>query len=279
MSDTSAQPAPVTGIYLYCLARPQCLGADRSLPGPQLPGVDERYPVTALCDGDAVALISEVVIADFSEQNLQTLEWIGERASRHEAVVAQTMKLSPVLPVKFGTLYHGRASLKDFLQRYRPAIELGLTKLRGKSEWSVKGYLVEQEARNIIAAEDSEVLSRRASLSPSPGLRYMQQKQLDAAIDAALERGLLRIGQDLQQALSRVALESTAMRLHASAVTGRAERMVFNASFLLTDEILADFSTALAEQQDAYQVIGLTLELRGPWPPYNFCPNLSEEAS
>ena len=264
------------GIYLYCLARPECLGADGALLGPALPGVDEGYPVTALCDDDLVAVISEVVIADFSEQNLQTLEWIGARATRHEAVVARTMARSPVLPVKFGTLYHGRSSLKDFLQRHRPTMELGLDKLRGKSEWSVKGYLVEQEARNIIAAEDSEVLSRRASLSPSPGLRYMQQKQLDATIDAALERGLTRVNQDLQLALSRHALESTFMRLHANAVTGRTERMVFNSSFLLTEEILDEFSSALSQQQDAYASIGLTLELRGPWPPYNFCPALSE---
>jgi hypothetical protein len=247
--------------------------------GPALLGIDPGYPIEVLGDGDVVAVISEVVLADFSEQNLQTLEWIGERATRHEAVVARTMASSPVLPVKFGTLYHGRASLKDFLQRHRPTIERGLDKLRGKSEWSVKGYLMEQDARNIIAAEDSEVLSRRASLSSSPGLRYMQQKQLDATIDAALERGLTRVNLDLQSTLSRYALESTLMRLHANAVTGRTERMVFNSSFLLTDEILEEFSAALSQQQDAYASIGLTLELRGPWPPYNFCPTLSDPAA
>ena len=269
----------MTGVYLYCLARSDCLGADGALLGPALPGVDERYPVLALCDGDVVAVISEVVVADFSEQNLQTLEWIGARATRHEAVVARTMACSPVLPVKFGTLYHGRSSLMDFLQRHLPAIELGLDKLRGKSEWSVKGYLVEQEARDILAAEDSEVLSRRASLSSSPGLRYMQQKQLDATIAAALERGLTRVNQDLQLALSQYALGSTFMRLHASAVTGRTQRLVFNSSFLLTEEIIEEFSAALSQQQEAYASIGLTLELRGPWPPYNFCPALSEASA
>ncbi len=267
------------GIYLYCLARPECLGADGALLGPALPGVDEGYPVTALCDDDLVAVISEVVIADFSEQNLQTLEWIGARATRHEAVVARTMAHSPVLPVKFGTLYHGRSSLKDFLLRHRAAIERGLTKLRGKSEWSVKGYLLEEDARRIIAVEDSEVQARRASLSLSPGLRYMQQKQLDATIDAALERGLSRVNQDLQAALTRYALESMFMRLHTSAVTGRAERMVFNSSFLLTEEILEEFRAALSQQQEAYTSIGLTLELRGPWPPYNFCPSLADEVA
>lgn len=264
------------GIYLYCLARPECLSAGGALAGQAWQGVDERYPVTVLRDADVVAVIGEVVIAEFSEENLQTLSWIGERASRHEAVVEQVMAAAPVLPVKFGTLYRSRASLLEFLQQHHKSIEQALDQLRGKSEWSVKGYLVEEDARRIIAAEDAEVRTRRAALSSSPGVRYLQQKQLDARIEAALEAGVARVSHDLQQALASHALDASPLRLHASAVTGRAERMVFNGSFLLTPEMLPDFRSALSDQQEAYQVIGLSLELRGPWPPYNFCPNLAE---
>lgn len=264
------------GVYLYCLARPECLSAVGLLADEGLRGVDERHPVATLCDGNVVAVIGKVVIADFSERNLQTLSWIGERATWHEAVVTRIMAASPVLPVKFGTLYRSRASLLEFLQQHHKSIEQALDQLRGKSEWSVKGYLVEEDARRIIAAEDTEVQTRRAALSSSPGVRYLQQKQLDARIEAALESGVARVSHDLQQALALHALDFSPLRLHASAVTGRVERMVFNGSFLLTPEMLSDFRSALSEQQEAYQVIGLSLELRGPWPPYNFCPNLSQ---
>jgi hypothetical protein len=181
-----------------------------------------------------------------------------------------------VLPVKFGTIYRSRDSLLAFLQRHRKAIELGLDTLIEKNEWSVKGYLIEEDARQIIAAGDSQVQSRRAALSQSPGLRYLQQKQLDASIETALETGLDRVNQDLLRSLSPHSIDSAMLRLHASTVTGRPERMVFNAAFLLDAETLPDFRVALAQQQDAYQPFGLALELRGPWPPYNFCPDLSE---
>lgn len=276
MTDLPPEAVPELGIYLYCLARPECLSALGMLAQEGLHGVDERYAVAALCDANVVAVIGEVVIGEFSEQNLQTLSWIGERATRHEAVVTRIMAASPVLPVKFGTIYRSRASLRDFLQRHHENIEPALDQLRDKGEWSVKGYLVEEDARRIIAAEDPEVQSRRAALSASPGVRYLQQKQLDARIEAALEAGVARVSHDLQQALALHALDSSPLRLHASAVTGRTERMVFNSGFLLTPEMLPDFRSALSDQQEAYQVIGLSLELRGPWPPYNFCPNLSE---
>lgn len=276
MTDLLHDEAPLTGIYLYCLARPECLPAVKGLVEQDLRGVDEHYPVVALNDAGVVAVTGEVVIAEFSEQNLQTLSWVGARAGRHEAVVARIMGASPVLPVKFGTIFRSRTSLAEFLDRHREDIVQALDKLRDKTEWSVKGYLVEEDARSILAAEDPEIRSRRAALSPSPGARYLQQKQLDAMIEAALEVGVTQVSHDLHQALGLHAMASTALRLHASAVTGRPERMVFNGSFLLTPETLADFRAALSDQQDTYKVIGLALELRGPWPPYNFCPMLSE---
>ena len=270
MSDSVAS----TGIYLYCLARIDCLATVQSLAAQKELSVDPDYGVAALPSAGVVAVISEVLLSEFSEANLQDLSWLGERALRHEAVVARIMAVSPVLPVKFGTLYHSRESLKLFMDQHHGAIDQALDKLRDRAEWSVKGYLVGEDARNIIAAEDPDIQARRAAMSPSPGVRYLQQKQLDSKIDAALEGALARISHDLGEALALRAEGAAALRLHASAVTGRAERMVFNSGYLLGPDTIDDFRSALAEQQEAYTPIGLSLELRGPWPPYNFCPEL-----
>ncbi len=279
MSAGPAVDAPLTGIYLYCLARLDGLAAVKELAEDKRCGVDTHYCVAALPNSGVVAVISEVLLSEFSEANLQDLSWLGERAMRHEAVVARILEASPVLPVKFGTLYKSQTSLKQFMQQHHDAIDQALERLRDKAEWSVKGYLLEEEARKIIAAEDPEIQARRDAMSQSPGVRYLQQKQLENKIDTALEGALTRVNHDLHQALALKAEDSSALRLHASSVTGRAERMVFNGGFLLGAETIAGFRAALAEQQEAYQVIGLTLELRGPWPPYNFCPDLSSAKS
>ena len=282
MSGAVQDTASKTGVYLYCLARPDCLPSLKHFATLGLPGDELPAHVTALADDRAqpkvIALVSDVAIDDFSEANLQTLSWVGERASQHEAVVAMAMRASTVLPVKFGTIFRTVENLKQFMAMHDAAIDQSLDALRDKSEWSVKGYLDEEVAKDIIAAADAEVTSRRAALSASPGARYMQHKQIDALIEKAVEKGVLRVAHDLQQALLAHADASRVLRCHASSVTGRAERMIFNGSFLLTPEALADFREALAQQQEAYQVIGLSLELRGPWPAYNFCPDLSGAA-
>src|SRR3990167_1524593 len=138
MTDLLHDEAPLTGIYLYCLARPECLPALEDMAGQDLRGVDEHYPAMALNDAGVVAVVGEVVISEFSEQNLQTLSWVGARAGRHEAVVARIMDASPVLPVKFGTIFRSRASLQEFLDRHRNNILQALDQLRDKTEWSVK---------------------------------------------------------------------------------------------------------------------------------------------
>ena len=186
------------------------------------------------------------------------------------------MGASPVLPVKFGTIFRSRTSLKEFLGRHQEGIVRVLDDLRDKTEWSAKGYLVEEEARRMVAASDPAIQSRVAALSSSPGVRYLQQKQLDAMIEAALRAWLKQVTHDLHEVLVLHAVASSELRCHTSAVTGRPERMVFNCSFLLTPDTLPDFRWAFSDQQNAHKGTGLTLDLRGPWPPYNFCPTLSE---
>ncbi len=279
MNSALQNTASKTGVYLYCLARPECLSSLDHFSAMGLHGDQQPARVTALTDDrvqpKVIALVSDVAIDDFSEENLQTLSWVGERASQHEAVVAMAMRASTVLPVKFGTIFRTVDSLKQFMAKHDTAIDQSLDALRDKTEWSVKGYLDEDKARDIIAAEDADIANRRAALSASPGARYMQLKQIDGLIEQAVEKGVALVAHDLLQALQAHASASRGLRCHASAMTGRDERMIFNASFLLTAEALEDFRDALAQQQEAYQVIGLSLELRGPWPAYNFCPDLS----
>ena len=107
------------GLYLYCIAESASLPAVNGVLDQAPEGVDLRYPVTRLSVGGVSAVVGQVLVAEFSEHNLQDLSWLGARASRHEGVVAWTMAASPVLPVKFGTIFSSRESLIAFLARHR----------------------------------------------------------------------------------------------------------------------------------------------------------------
>ena len=280
MTD-SHDEASRLGTYLYCLAKPECLSLVKSLAeqagqGHGAVGIDEQYPISSLEQDGIVGVIGKVDPNEFHDENLQRLDWIGPRVCRHEAVVEAVMGASPVLPVKFGTIFRSHTALIRLLGRHSQTITSFLEELQDKAEWSVKGYLHDEAARQRVATEDSAIQSRLASLSASPGVRYMQQKQVDTMIEAALREWVGRLVRDIQEALATHAVEQTELKLLSPTVTGRSERMIFNGGFLVAHSALPDFRAALAAQNPIHSSSGLTLELRGPWPPYNFCPILSE---
>ncbi len=60
----------------------------------------------------------------------------------------------------------------------------------------------------------------------------------------------------------------------STALTHRAERMVWNGALLLATSAVAAFQTACAQLASSLVPEGLLLEVTGPWPPYHFAPSL-----
>jgi hypothetical protein len=277
MNAMAAHPA-ARGVYLYCLARFAGVQAFGGTGGDSLAGVDERFPVTVLEAAGIAAVIGDIDPREFTDENLQALSWLAPRAMRHEAVIERVMAASAVLPVKFGTIFVNRDSLTEFLIRHRQRIESVLDDLTDRQEWSVKGYVNQPKARELMLGRDPEIGARLAALSPAPGLRYLQQKGLEPYIERALS-GWVRRGTDaMLGALLEHAAGSAALRCHPNSVTGRLDRMVFNCSFLLDPGALEGFRAAFDDQAGCCTGTGLTFELKGPWPPYNFCPALADGA-
>ena len=272
-------------LYLYCLAgsawdwarESERVAAFDMLTREGLRGVDERHPIQMLHAEGIVAVCSAVQASDFVDENMQQLQWLAPRAMRHDSVVAGVMRVAPVLPVRFGTLFHGRHSLLAFLERHHADMLWRLEQLRDKSEWSVKGYLDEERVRRVQTDTDPALRSRGGALSNSLGIRFLQQKQLDEAVERAIQAHVTRCADEVQQGLAAHAVASNMLRCHGSASSGHAERMVFNISFLVDRQRLGVFRDEVWVRCDGMARTGLSLEMSGPWPPYNFCDELPPE--
>jgi hypothetical protein len=268
----------MNSIYLYCFASPACVAIVNELSATKGAGIDDISSLLTLeCDG-IVAVIGKVDASEFNDQNLQSMEWVGQRAYRHAALVEKVMGSSSVLPVKFGTLFDSTESLTQLLIQHQEQIAMFLEKLQDKSEWSVKAYLDEELARSRVTVENPAIQERIATMSSAPGARYLQQKQVDVMVDAALRVWVTGQVRTMGDALATHSVESTEFRLLSSEASGHSERMVFNGSFLLADPAQPAFRAVLSALNEAGREVGLTLELKGPWAPYSFCPDLRVES-
>jgi hypothetical protein len=87
--------------------------------------------------------------------------------------------------------------------------------------------------------------------------------EVDAALDAAVQESHAR--------LEEWAVASELLPPQRAELSGHSGEMVLNGAYLVDDERLDGFGTVIDELGRQYGGDkGLTFELTGPWPPYNF---------
>ena len=265
-------PEPDTALYLFCFARPSLD------PLPNTPGVEETSRVVVQNFPAAAAVLCEVSVHDFcgpaAERRLQDLAWVGPRACRHEQVIEQIMRLSPVLPARFGTLFSSLTRLREFVDGHSKAIAGFLRRVEGHQEWGVKAVLDRDKAREAPVSEEQE--ARLAALPE--GTRYIQQQRMRAEREKSLRRRV-------QEVCQRVAgdLRSQAAAFAERKVVPGADdedgpvETLLNWAFLLPQDCVAVFREAVEQANRKQAGQGLSFHASGPWPPYSFAPPLGME--
>ena len=265
-----------TAIYLYCL------GPSERLPPIAAAGVDERSRVSLWFCDEIGAVLSEVPLDDFrgeeAEARLRDLSWLGPRVCRHEAVVEEAMRHSPVLPARFATLFASSGSLRAFVLRHRSAIAGFFSEIGDQQEWAVKGLLVGARAREAMRAAGRTAAEEASPASASPGARYFEQKRIDAGLDRQLRPWLKEAGRRAAAELRALAGGFGERKVLGLEAVEDGVEAVWNWAFLLPPAALADFRERIEGLNAEHAAYGLSLRMAGPFPPYTFAPELSAGA-
>jgi len=241
------------------------------------PAIDPRYPIEMVAGGSLAALASRVGLDQFDLGKLQAgtadVEWLSQIAVRHNAIVGQAARSGPVLPMRMGVLFRSRESLLERIAQCHSVTSDFLCRLGDRQEWGAAIYLDDARAERAPApAVNQPAATPSAS---GAGANYLaQRRERDQARRARKEQCRQEI------AAAEAALESKAdsfcpVRALPSSLTGRREKMMWNAAFLISPsacpawlELADNLAQALADQ-------GLLLETTGPWPAYHFCPEMT----
>jgi hypothetical protein len=263
-----------TGIYLYCFARADAVQDIRSA------GIDDTRRVSGLRVNDIAAVFSLVSLGEFvgaaARSHLEDPAWVLPRACQHEWVIEEVMGRSPVLPVRFGSMFTSTRLLRDLLDRKSWEISLFLDLLSDKEEWSVKCFADLDKSREWLLRSDPEFGQKRERAPSSPGARYFHERHLHLQADKKARQDWPATAKQVENELKDHAHKTCPLRLQPRNVSGRREEMISNCAFLLLRENLMDFQAHVESFGADYRERGITVELSGPWPPYSFCPSLVE---
>jgi len=242
-------------------------------------GIDEPHPPFFRRHGRVAGIVSRVWRPQFcgpaGEENLRDLAWLAARACRHQAVLARVMRLGPVLPARFGTLFSSLASLDGFLGEHEAAIASFLERVDHHEEWAVKGFLDPERAQAQWLA--GQRLAEPGPPGSSPGAAYLWEQSLRARARQTIDEELARACEGLFHELRPLALEIVSRRILERQGAEPAREMVVNWALLLPAAAAADFRRRLECANGRQNPGGLAFEVSGPWPPYSFCPVLGTE--
>jgi hypothetical protein len=256
---------------LYAFALPKCRVEEIG------PGVDPRFQVELIREGPIAAITSRVGLDQFAPERLQgktaeDIQWLSKMAVRHNEIICQASASSAVLPLRLGTVFHSRDSMRAVLARCAASVAEFLKQLGNRQEWGVKLYLGKLRLEPIpghTGPPPPHFLGPQRT-----GTAYLTQKK--AQLDDRREQraDVHRTIQNVEQRLAGKAENSCRIRNLPTDLTGRAEEMVFNGAFLLPSSAQAAWLEAIKTIDRDVKDKGLVLELSGPWPPYHFCPSL-----
>ncbi len=261
-------------IYLYCFASSALLSAIEA------GGVDGKNPVFLQPCTDVVAVVSFVSAEEFSglsdENGTAELARVGLLACRHEEVVERAMLHSPVLPMRFGTIFDSQKSLQSRLEKCHEGIKIFLHTVSGMEEWAVKAFLNRAVACGQYLEETLAAQGREMPLSR--GALYLKERRMRAFCQDAVSRLVEEICKSAGEQLARIAGDLRVRKPLACEPPEGGRDMIINWAFLVSRDKVSDFCAGVRGANEQCAVPGLVFEVSGPWPPYSFCPRLEEEA-
>ena len=211
--------------------------------------------------GALAAVTAEVSLQEFGEdvlpERLNDRAWLEEKVRAHEEVLQSFVGVTPVVPLRFGAIYRGVDDVRGLLAERAAFFEDALRRLHGHVELGVKAWFdPAQVARAPAASGRAYLEQRRDELS--------SVRAAAAAAAGAHER------------LLEAAVDGVANRPQPPELTGRSERMLLNAAYLVPvgGHRFEDEVASLATEHAS---LGITYEVTGPWAPYNFAQEDAEE--
>jgi len=215
--------------------------------------------------GELAAIASRVPLAEFGEEaleaNLKDPAWLELKVNEHNAILAACVGVTTVLPFRFAAVYRDDDQVRRTLSE-RPELVDTLARLEGAVELGVKALLDPEALRARLAHArglDPEVGSGRA---------YMMWKQLERELDEEVRSFAASCAEASHERLAAAAVDACVNPAQHPTVAGG--EMLLNGAYLVRSDGDGEFRAALRQLQARYADDGVTYELTGPWPPYNF---------
>jgi hypothetical protein len=196
-------------------------------------------------------------VADW-ERNTTNVGWLEPVARQHHEVLQHAAITTAVVPLRLPSLYGNLDSLTNTLREASDRLKTDLRRLEGKVEWAVKVYRA-AEAQNVAV-----------STPATSGRDYLLARSRDLSARSSAQSELREQVREIHEALGQISAEYVRNQPQDAVLSGRKEQMLLNGAYLVRRTDHARFMELVGEIADVSATQGLSVEVSGPWPAYNF---------
>lgn len=249
-------------LYVYAITRDAI--------SPHGEAVDGSANFQSIARSGVAAVCTPVSDEQFSQEGIDRragdLEWLGAIGYRHQAIVADLMKHTAIIPLRAFTLFRSEESVASYLEENHAALRKMLDRLDGKQEWTVRIEFEPERWREALGARVPSLSSLQGEIETAgAGKAFLLKKKLDEERKKASRTAEKQLVEEVERELC------TRMRCDSIAETREQREGAFpQINLLINRDEDATLGGLHAELSDRYAPEGVTLSLTGPWPPYTF---------
>jgi len=245
-------------------------------------GIDKMNKVYLVEERGMYVCVSKIDTDEFQDEIKKLLSKLTKTAGdipneieeilrRHEDVLDTLMKLTTVVPFKFGTILKDEKAASKMLRDYGEKFKKLLSKFTGRAEWGLKVYTDNQEFKKHLMQTEPKFKSlevKREELSR--GVAYLLEKKMEEELKDGIADRLAKLTGVIFQEAGKDTHEAKLNKTLPQKLTGKKKEMILNTAYLIEREKVARFRKQAQIIIKKYEPMGLEIEVSGPWPPYSF---------
>lgn len=199
------------------------------------------------------------------------LDALAPKAHAHAAVLEAMLETGPVLPFRFGVMYPSLEAVENFLREEGAALRATLGRLENRIEWGLS-LQWNGHAKGEPWGASPDVVDLGGA---EEGRAYLTGRLRKEAADEEAGRRARHAAIGVHDQLAAIAVDCV-VHPHSSSRGKRGKkseggRPLFKASYLVQREQVDAFRLAAETALlGADADLGISGELTGPWPAYNF---------
>jgi hypothetical protein len=253
-------------LYVYAIARDAVT--------PRGEAVDRSSRFVSVKAAGVAAIATPVKSEEFSQEAIDShagdLEWLGAIGYRHQAVVADLMRETSIIPLRAFSLFSSEEALRKYLTENAAPFKSMLERLDGKQEWTIRiEFEPERWSESLTQRVDSLRAIAKEIDGAAAGKAFLLRKKLEEAKKSASKEAEEQIVGEIERAvLDRLRCETVAESRQQRSGAFPQINILINRD---EEARLQEVQTTL---NDRYSGDGVTVALTGPWPPYSFVGGL-----